>query len=330
MKMSLSIPACMAWLCMTLASTLHAQTSDTETVALNEAFSEVELQRGKKIAESECRQLANAAWVSHAYGTECIRYYPSGGLKEAVAETPGAKTAVLFFHGDYLNGLFVLGNYDQITPQKLLDGVQRNYAQYKVPYILVARPGVYGSSGAHRQRRRPKEFHSLNAAVDAIKARYGLDQVVMAGQSGGSTAVAALLTLGRSDVKCAVTGSGNYSVNELAMIKIQKAGGTPRRGCDGTGYCDAYDVIEHVDGIAHDPQRQIVMLGDPQDQNTVFSQQRKFFEKVQQAGHAVTLIEAEGRGPERHSMSYLAYKVAGACARDQKFVVPAYPQPVAN
>lgn len=333
MNITFPVTACMVWLCMLKSSTLHAQTSLPDTAALNEPFSEVELQRGKKITESACRQLSNAVWVSHAYGTECIRYYPSGGLTQGGADSlDGAgsvhKIAVLFFDGDHLNGTFVLSNYGKITPQKLLDSAQRLYAQYKVPYIFVARPGLYGSSGEHRQRRRPKEFHSLNAAVDAIKARYGLEQVVFAGQSGGSAVAAALLTLGRTDVKCAVTGSGNYAVNELAYIKILKAGGNPRRGCDGTGYCDAYDVIEHVDGIAQDPRRQIYMLGDPHDENTVFALQRKFFEKVQQAGHAVRLMEAEGRGPERHGLAYLTVKVAAACARDREVVVPAYPQPL--
>ena len=282
---------------------------------LLEPFSERALQWGVSISEADCGQLTHAVWVSHTEGTECIRYYPSAGLESADATAPRHKLAVLFFHGDHLAGKTPLGDYGKITPQRLLDTVLRNEQQYKVPYILVARPGVYGSSGDHTQRRRAKEFHSMNAAVDAIKARYALDQVVLAGQSGGSTAAAAILTLGRQDVKCVAAGSGGYAVKELAVIKWQKLGVSPRRGCDGTGYCDPYDVIEHVDGIAPDPGRHIYVIGDPQDQNTVFPLQQAFFDKVHAAGHQVTLMEAQGRGPDRHSMSYVTFRVAGACAR---------------
>jgi hypothetical protein len=111
----------------------------------------------------------------------------------------------------------------------------------------------------------------------AICQRHSLKRLILAGQSGGSTAGAALRTLGRKDVKCAALGSGNYAVNAPAEIKQIKMGKPPRRGCDITGYCDAYDVIEHTDGFA-DPARRILVTGDLQDQNTVFEQQRAFYD----------------------------------------------------
>lgn len=86
-----------------------------------------------------------------------------------------------------------------------------------------------------------------------------------------------MLTLGRKDVKCAALDSGNYAVSALAEIKQIRMGKPPRRGCDITGYCDAYDAIEHTDGIA-DQARRILVIGDPQDQNTVFEQQRAFYD----------------------------------------------------
>ena len=301
---------CALW----LGAGTTAQAQEPAPSPLLQTFSERALQWGVSISEADCRQLTHAVWVSHTEGTECIRYYPSAGLEAAGTASPRPKVAVLFFHGDHLAGKTPLGDYGKITPQRLLDTVQRNEQQYKVPYILVARPGVYGSSGDHTERRRAKEFRSLNAAVDAIKARHGLEQVVLAGQSGGATAAAAILTLGRQDVKCVAAGSGGYAVKELAVVKWQKLGVSPRRGCDGTGYCDPYDVIEHVDGIAPDPGRQIYLIGDPQDQNTVFPLQRAFFDKVREAGHQVMLMEARGRGPDRHGMAHVTYRVAGACA----------------
>ena len=312
----------------TLSGSVHAQSVEPPAApasgstqapdpSLQEPFSEHQLRVGKSISQGDCARLHHAVWVAHALGTECILYYPSPALDAGLAGTvPKPKVAVLFFHGDHLAGTTPLGNYGKITPQSLLTAAQSSERAYKVPYLIVARPGVYGSSGNHKERRRPKEFASLNAAVDAIKQRYGLEQVVLAGQSGGSTAAAAILTLGRTDVKCAAMGSGNYAVNALAEIKRAKLGQASRRGCDVTNYCDAYDVIEHVDGIALAAKRPLYIIGDPQDQNTVFELQRAFYDKVKQAGHDVTLMEVEGRGPDRHSTAYVTYRVAGLCARE--------------
>src|SRR5262249_59770172 len=55
--------------------------------------------------------------------------------------------------------------------------------------VFVARPGVFGSSGNHGERRSPQEFLVLNRAVDLIKERHGYEQLVLAGQSGGSSVV---------------------------------------------------------------------------------------------------------------------------------------------
>ena len=283
-----------------------------------EPFSVRDLQWGKSISHDECLRIKWSVWVAHNLGEECIRYYPSPSLEQGLnGESDSPKTAVFFFHGDHLAGTMPLGNYDKISEQTLLHIVQKNEETYKVAYILVARPGVYGSSGRHNQRRREKEFQSMSAAVDAIKLLYGIERVVLAGQSGGSTVASALLTLGRKDVMCAAMGSGNYAVNALAEIKRAKLGQASRRGCDVTNYCDAYDVIEHVQGIAHDEHRDIYVIGDPQDQNTIFELQRAFYEKLIAAGHKATLIEVEGRGPERHSTAYVTYRVAAMCAKQE-------------
>lgn len=309
---SLGAMAALAASLLTLAGAALASDADGNA-APRQFFSEYQLIVGKTADREECAGTGHAVWVEHALGTECIRYYPSDGLDFRQAGSP--RTAALFFHGDRLAGKTPLANYGKASVESLTAEMQKLHREHGVPFIYVARPGVFGSSGDHAQRRRPKEFHSLNAAVDAIKARYGLDRVVLAGQSGGATSVAAILTLGRTDVKCAVPASGGYAVNELAEIKRFKAGQAPRRGCDVTNYCDAYDVIEHIDGIAADPRRSIFLIGDPQDRNTVFELQQKFADAVRAAGHQLEIIEAEGKGPDRHSLSHVAYRVAGECAK---------------
>ena len=274
-------------------------------------FSVHELRMGKTASREHCEAERNAVWVDHAHGQECIRYYPSEGLENRAGKPP---VAVLFFHGDRLSGSTPLGDYEKTTPMSLTQEMQANYKKYGIPFILIARPGVYGSSGDHHERRRPKEFHSLDTAVDAIKRRYGLDRIVIAGQSGGSTVGGALLTLGRKDIACAVLGSGNYDILELAEIKRAKENLKSKRGCDVTNYCDPYNVVDFVNGIATDPDRLIAIVGDPTDNNTVFPLQKKFADSIKAAGHTVQLIEAEGKGPDRHGLAHITYRLAGACA----------------
>ncbi|WP_051994697.1 alpha/beta hydrolase family protein [Herbaspirillum sp. CF444] len=280
----------------------------------NIPFSESDLISGTSTNKEACERQEHAVWVEHRLGTECIRYYPSGGLEENATGSGKAKVAVFYFHGDHLAGYDPLGNYGKITPQRLLDNMAGYYRKFKVPYILIGRPGVYGSSGKHTQRRRLKESYTLNAAVDAIKARYGLEKLVLAGQSGGAYTTAALLTLGRTDVMCAAASSGVYAVNELAEIKRAKNNLRSKPGCDVTNYCDAYEVIDHVDGVAPDPQRVFYLIGNPNDRNTVFYLQKRFADKLAAAGHRVEIIEAKGLGPDGHSLSHVSYPVAGMCA----------------
>ncbi|MBC7954803.1 MAG: hypothetical protein H7Y33_02885, partial [Cytophagales bacterium] len=162
----------------------------TAANADDEEFPTSELINGKRTSREQCETTRDAVWVAHAEGTECIRYYPSSNVV-------GARHAAFFFHGDQLDGRFVLPGAYKDNHAKALRTQAEGLARVNaVPYIFVARPGAYGSSGRHTERRRLKEYLSLNAAVDAIKARYGLERVHLGGQSGGAASVGALLTLG--------------------------------------------------------------------------------------------------------------------------------------
>jgi pimeloyl-ACP methyl ester carboxylesterase len=284
--------------------------SSAQEKAADEIFSESDLVRGKSIDKEVCGKIDNAVWVEHRYGTECIRFYPS-------PDAWGAVQAVFFFHGDRLDGRFPISSaYKDNTRSAQMALAARHAASDRVPVIVVARPGTYGSSGNHAERRRPKEFHSLNAAVDAIKEKLGIGKVILAGQSGGATAVGALLTLGRTDVKCAIAASGGYAVLELAELKRAKLGYASRPGVDVTGFSDSYNVIDFVGNIKADPDRRIFIVGDPGDRNTVFTLQKAFADKVAQAGHDVTLVEAAAIGRDRHNLNHIAFKAAGWCATD--------------
>ncbi|EWS62285.1 Poly(3-hydroxybutyrate) depolymerase [Hydrogenophaga sp. T4] len=81
----------------------------------------------------------------------------------------------------------------------------------------MARPGVYGSTVLnHRyQRRTHEEVAVVSAAIDQIKARYGLDRISLAGQSGGGYLALAMVVSGRTDID-AVAASGAPAAVRLA------------------------------------------------------------------------------------------------------------------
>jgi hypothetical protein len=273
---------------------------------LAETFPPERIYEGRRISRPDCERLKFAVWVEHRHGSECIRYYPSSGIERA-------PRAVFYFHGDLLDGPRPLASAsaNNSVGAKLKEAANLAGAN-KVPFILVARPGCFGSSGAHTERRRQKEFFSLNAAVDAIKARHEIGASILSGQSGGATAVGALLTYGRTDVVCAVATSGAFDVIGRAN-RIHEAQRSTRRGCDVTGYCDPYNVTDFVAGVAQAPERRIFIVGDPSDANTPFDFQQVFAEKLRKAGHHAVLVEAKGEGPDRHSLSHMATRTAGWC-----------------
>ena len=59
----------------------------------------------------------------------------------------------------------------------------------------------------------------MNAAVDMIKERYKIGRLAVAGQSGGGSVVASLLSLGRRDIACAAPASGALDIGGLYRLR---------------------------------------------------------------------------------------------------------------
>jgi pimeloyl-ACP methyl ester carboxylesterase len=256
---------------------------------------------------ANCPDRSGYLWVQPVEGPACIRYFASSDLD-------GASTAIVQFSGDrdtVMNQVptRIPGNTE---PLRTLDA-QRNRDRAGVPWVFMARPGTYGSSGDHRRRREPVEFHALDAALDALMQRHRLQRIVILGHSGGATAGAALLTLGRTRVTCAVLTSGAYGLLERARLKgMSKDGRT-----DTTGSTEFYDPLDHVDGIARDPARRIVMIGNRDDRNTPFALQQRFADAVARAGHRIELRTHAAEPPEYHDLTdRIGLTTASLCARE--------------
>ena len=97
---------------------------------------------------------------------------------------------MLFFGGDASEEQYVAPAMleGDLAQQKKL--MQLWSDRLRVRYVYFSRVGLQGSSGNHGERRQPKETLVMNAVVDGLKARLGLDDLALAGQSGGASIAA--------------------------------------------------------------------------------------------------------------------------------------------
>ena len=289
------------FLCIALVVLTDCATDITNV----DTFTPKGLISGSRMTEDMCQFGDTSVWVVVSGKGECIRYFYAG-IKD---KNP---IVHVWFHGDTLaihwKGPVGFGTkkyteilyYKNNSPDALQRIANREYIRFGIPYIRFSRPGVYGSSGDHNQRRRPREVEIVNAALDALKKKYKIDSFILSGQSGGGHIVASLLAF-RDDISCAVITSGNVAVGKRIGSKGWFA--------DATGYTDYYDPIEHINEITLNPKRPIFIVGDPRDTNVPFSTQEAYYEELKKSGHQTILIKADGSGKEHHSLSPVGFQI---------------------
>jgi hypothetical protein len=258
--------------------------------------------RGATMTRQQCTA-SQGLWVMKDGRGDCIRYY-SAGLKEKNS------TVLVVLHGDLItqdgnNGAALVG-YSDNKPEILRSDMRAISNRFGVPAIFLARPGVYGSSGDHKERRRQREVDLVNLALDELKKRYGIEQFALAGQSGGGHLVGAMLA-NRSDINCAAMSSGVLAVRARVAAHGWSA--------DATGYRDFYDPIDHVDKIGNSPDLKIFVVGDTKDSNVPFRTQKMYFDKLTKRGLNAHLVRAKGSGPQHHGLTRCGIGIAAVCAQ---------------
>lgn len=268
-------------------------------------FSEETIRRGVVATSEQCSKVANAVWVStKEYGSECIKYWASG----FAATTGTTQKAVVFFHGDVWIGEGKTNQaYLQQSNKKVQQSADNWSRRLDAPYIFVGRPGTYGSSGDHMQRRRPAESVLLSAALDKIREKLKFKELVVAGQSGGGHVTSSLITY-RNDIVCAVPTSAPSSPRVRWTIK-----GLTK---DTTGFRDSYEPTEHLDKAAMSKSLRVFVLGNPNDRNVVWPSQTVFADALKKIGVPVVTLQGEGTGADAHGLRDSAHKVAGWCFHD--------------
>jgi len=271
-----------------------------------DTFEPAGLKSGSIMSEDMCHFAETSVWVVVSGKGECVRYFHAG-LKDI------NPMVHVWFHGDRLEHYWPRGvpgsgrithteviSYADNSPDNLQQSANREYEKFNIPYIRFSRPGVYGSSGDHNQRRRPREIEIINAAFETIKKKYKIESFILSGQSGGGHIVASLLA-SRNDISCAVITSGSVAVGKRIKIKGWRT--------DATGYEDYYDPIEHVNEIASNDKRPIFIVGDPRDENVPFTTQEAYYEELKKFGHQAWLIRASGQGKQHHSLSPVGFRI---------------------
>jgi predicted esterase len=246
-----------------------------------------------KLTRAECAGMPNRIWVVHDNGYDCLTVIVPEVLKK---ETRSGDTAILFIDGDVPVDQRTATD-DERTLRSYTNMTESLSQKFGVPVVVVSRPGVLGSSGAHELGGRRDDSTVVNAALDEIKKKYGINRLIMAGQSGGSRLIAQLLVLGRRDIQCAVLGSGAYSDDYI--------------GNPGKTYLVPMRQAAEIPGVR---DRRIFVVGDPKDVTTPFPLQKAWADKLTSLNHHAVLVETEGRGEKHHGAMQQSLAAAGLCA----------------
>ena len=268
-----------------------------------EPFSNRGVVQGIRATEAQCTEKTGAVWAKYGVADgECIRYWQNG-LKSGAN-----KKVIFFFHGDMLAGNSVLDKtYEKKSPSTMLSVFNNFFPDNDKPTIFIGRPGVYGSSGDHSQRRRPAESKIISAAIDALKKKYQIEEIVVTGQSGGGHVTASLITH-RSDIVCAVPASSPSSPKMRAQIR--------GRGQDTTGYNDSYEPTENLKSKTFHPKLRVFVVGDVNDSNVPFASQTILADRLKDEKVAAYVIRGEATGSEKHRLFATGFKIASFCFDD--------------
>ena len=270
------------------------------------AFSADDVIQGVIASHDECEG-SGRVWVEHDGVGECLRFYGTA------VEGPGRRP-LIFLEGDVVQAVLprteppsweVARTYRQLSPAALQLEAEQYAAAVARPFINLARPGTYGSSGRHLERRRPREVAVVDGAIDALKLRFGWDRIDLAGLSGGGHLVAALMAR-RNDIGCAVIASGNVAVRE----RLRELG----RSTDVTGHADFVDPIDLVGDVARHPPGAVIVLTDPADRTVSASVQGAYVAALRAAGVGVEQRFLRARDPNRHFLRTPAIVAGLACS----------------
>ncbi|WP_284261621.1 serine aminopeptidase domain-containing protein [Bradyrhizobium iriomotense] len=267
-------------------------------------FDPLKVINGMQITRSACEEMEQrqtAVWVRVDGRGYCLRYYAVG----MTLDGPNPLVAA-WMSGDVMGGPKSVAHQQGLGVASMIEQSRTLSNRYAVPYIFLARPGTYGSSGKHYDvRHTPLEARLVEAQIDALKARYHVDRWGLGGHSGGGTLAAELLAR-RSDIQCAILSSPAAAYR----ARLEARGWVHRLKAEV--YFDPYDSIGQ---IAKQPERRIFLIADPRDTNIPFSTQELYFDGLKRQGLNAWLVPlTKAPKPKYHSLVDFGETATGMCA----------------
>jgi hypothetical protein len=276
-----------------------------------EIIKKEDMLRGITTTREKCAATERALWLNVDKRDFCVRYY----LSTAGGEGP---RPVVFLSGDHFgtvrNWQWVPTSQDKnagvtfdpsnpashgdVNTDDLVKMADVFSKMAKTTAIYLARMGVDGTSGNHVFRKTLLELHLVNAALDAIKQRYGFEGFHLAGQSGGSTLLTGLAGM-RHDIACAVSGSGRLGISDGSSSK------DPAR--------TLVDPLGFVPSIAQNRSIHFFMVTDSADRTVPAKQQTPFAEKMRRAGRSISQYFVTATDDYHHGVVGYTQLVAAGC-----------------
>jgi hypothetical protein len=267
------------------------------TPAGAEIIKKEDMLRGITITRVQCDATAQTMWLNVDGHDFCVRYY----LSTAGGEGP---RPVVFLDGDQNAKLDVktwtwkdTSEVKDVDTDDLMGKADRFSKMAKTTAIFVGRIGLGGSSGNHMARHTLLELHVMNAALDALKQRYGFEGFHLAGQSGGSKVSGGLLGL-RRDIACAALGSGPLVTQSVKNPDLGRY---------------FFDASQNVSLMAKDRLLRPFVITDKTDKRVPVAQQTGFVDKMRAAGRKVPQLFVEATDDEHHGVQRYTELVAGGC-----------------
>jgi pimeloyl-ACP methyl ester carboxylesterase len=274
-----------------------------------ERFAPYEALHGSFSSSAHCAGVPGGFWIELDRKGDCLRSYAQG---LGPADNP---TVLVYFSGDVLlktrEGVrFVGAGYERRSPELIERDMMRWSERAGAPAIFVARPGLFGSSGDHNQRREPREVMLMERALDALKQRHRVSTFILVGQSGGGHIAASLLNR-RRDVSAVVLSSALLSVREVTDYWNK------RRTVQSNGAV-LYDPIDHLAGIRRDPRPLIFVLSDPQDRIVPYPSQLTYVRRLQAVGFEPQHILLSATDKNHHALAGHGRRAAELIARGEQ------------
>jgi hypothetical protein len=267
-----------------------------------------DLLRGITMTRAQCAAIEQAVWLNVYSQDFCVRYYLS------TAGGEGSRP-VVFLNGDANGPVDTTQDRSGIIIRRAwtnpsraqdenTDGFMRMADDFskmaKTTAIYIGRIGDGGTSGNHLSRKTLLELQLMNAALDAIKQRYGYGGFHLAGESGGAKLVLALAAM-RNDIGCVLSGSGQLVGAETGKRML---------GDQGEIY---FDIMDSVPALARNPVERLIMITDPADQQVpAATEQAPLPARLRRAGRAVSQFMVQSTGPNHHGvLEYVQLIMAG-------------------